>query len=123
VNRFLAYFLVVLMLLQSFGRELLVLDYELNKAQVTELYCVNKARPQLHCNGKCHLARQLRKTEGSDQKAPAGLAKVKYEVLPTSPLVLAAPRHWRPAAPRFAPRPPACYAFAPLSGVFRPPLA
>ena len=78
MHRFLAFFLVALMLLQILGQEVLVVDYQLNKARITELYCVNKARPQLHCNGKCHLAQQLRKADGADKKAPAGaVAKVK----------------------------------------------
>ena len=72
VPRFSALFLVVLVLLQTLGREVLVMNYQLNKARITELYCVNKARPQLHCNGKCHLAKQLRKADNDNKKAPAG---------------------------------------------------
>jgi hypothetical protein len=111
------------MLLQTLGREVLVLDYELNKARITELYCVNKERPQLMCNGKCHLAKQLRKADGADKKAPAGVAgKVKYEVLPTVALVLRLPQRW--------PLPARCYPamrvalcpLAPGGDVFRPPL-
>ncbi len=121
MNRFLAYFLTALLLLQTLGPELLVVNYELNKAQITARYCVNKARPALHCNGQCHLARQLRKTEGPDKKAPA--AKLKFEVLP-APALLAfrAPRRWPRAARPYAARPAACYTDAPATGVFRPPL-
>ncbi|GAB3312111.1 hypothetical protein ACFQT0_12330 [Hymenobacter humi] len=112
------------MLLQTLGREVLVLDYQLNKARITELYCVNKARPQLKCNGKCHLAKQLRAVDASEKKAPAGsLAKVKYEVLATAAFALLELRHWpRPA--RHYPTPArACYASAHSAGVFRPPLS
>ncbi|WP_201987506.1 hypothetical protein [Hymenobacter rubidus] len=123
MTRFLAYFLTALMLLQTLGQEVLVVDYQLNKARITAQYCVNKARPQLHCNGKCHLAQQLRKAENGDKKAPAGAqAKVKYEVLPTAPLVLAAVRHWPLPARRY-PTPRAAHCAAvPGVGVFRPPL-
>jgi len=121
VNRFLAYFLTALLLLQTLGPELLVVNYELNKAQITAQYCVNKARPALHCNGQCHLARQLRKAEGPDKKAPA--AKVKFEVLPASArLAFGAPRCWPPVARRYAALPAARYADALAAGVFRPPL-
>jgi len=121
VNRFLAFFLAALMLLQTLGREVLVVDYQLNKARITALYCVNKARPTLHCNGKCHLAKQLRKTEG-DPKAPAGaVAKVKFEVLPTTGPELPRP-HWRPAVPvRYPALAAARWAPVPATGVFRPP--
>lgn len=120
----LAYLLCALLLFQSFGRELLVVSYELNKADITARYCVNKARPQLHCDGKCHLARQLRKTDGADRKAPAGsVAKVKFEVLPTAArLAFSAPRRWPQALPPFAAATAARYADAPAASVFRPPL-
>jgi len=56
VNRLLALFLAALVLLQALGQEVLVVDYRLHKARITEQYCVNKARPRLHCDGKCRLA-------------------------------------------------------------------
>lgn len=33
--------------------------YELNIDYIIEKYCVNKEKPQLECNGKCHLTNQL----------------------------------------------------------------
>lgn len=33
--------------------------YELNIDYITEKFCENKAKPQLQCNGKCHLAKEL----------------------------------------------------------------
>jgi hypothetical protein len=123
VKRFLAFFLTALMLLQTLGQEVLVVNYQLNKARITELYCINKARPQLKCNGKCHLAKQLRKTNGSDKKAPVeGMAKVKYEVLPTAALVLAVPQHWPLPARHFPALWVAGCATGTGLGVFHPPL-
>ena len=123
MTRFLAFFLTALMLLQTLGQEVLVVDYQLNKAKITAQFCVNKARPQLHCNGKCHLAKQLRKAEGGDKKAPTeAQAKVKYEVLPTVAFELAAPRRWPRPARRFAALVPAACAAGTALSVFRPPL-
>ena len=121
--RLLAYFLTALLLLQTLGPEVLVLNYQLNKAAITARYCVNKARPQLRCNGKCHLAQQLRKAEGGDKKAPAAtVAKVKFEVLPTAAFTLPGLRRWPRAARHFArPLVARCVAGRP-PGVFRPPL-
>lgn len=123
MSRFLAYFLTTLLLLQTLGPEMLVLNYQLNKTAITARYCVNKARPQLHCNGKCHLAQQLRKAEGSDKKAPAETrARVKFDVLPTAACVLPPLRRWPRPAPRFArPQVARCVAGRTM-GVFRPPL-
>ena len=123
MKRLLAYFLTCLLLLQTLSPELLVVNYELNKTRITTQYCVNKARPALHCNGQCHLAKQLRKTEGTDKKAPVAFAKGKFEVLPAAgSFVLRAPRRWPVAARHYAARPAARYADAPAPGVFRPPL-
>ncbi len=33
--------------------------FELNIDDIIETYCVNKEKPQLQCNGKCHLTKQL----------------------------------------------------------------
>ncbi|WP_152559758.1 hypothetical protein [Hymenobacter sp. IS2118] len=114
------------MLLQTLGREVLVLDYQLNKVRITELYCVNKARPKLHCNGKCYLMQQLRQADSSDKKAPAGTtAKVKYEVLPQAAFRFVAGPLARRAleAGRYPVLVLARAAAVPETGVFRPPLA
>jgi hypothetical protein len=122
VARVLAYFLTLLILLQTFSQELLVVDYQVNKARITRLYCVNKARPKLHCDGKCYLAQQLRKAENAEKKAPVGMAKVKYEVLPMQAVCLPMPaRHWPPVARRFPCIPAALYAFVPADGLLHPP--
>jgi hypothetical protein len=120
VARILAYFLTTLMLLQTFGQELVVLDYQVHKARITELFCVNKARPQLHCNGKCHLAKKLRKAADAESKAP-GVAKVKYEALPSLRPVFAAPVSLPAAPERFARFRALHYAFTPAHSIFHPP--
>ncbi len=124
MTRFLALFLVLLVLLQSFGSELLVASYTLNKTAITARYCVNKARPQLRCQGRCHLARQLRRAAGADPQAPAqGKATLKFEALPTAALRLpVAPRRWPLPARRYARPTAAPLAEGPLAGVFRPPV-
>ena len=33
--------------------------YQLNIDYIIETYCVNKSKPELQCNGKCHLAKQI----------------------------------------------------------------
>lgn len=40
--------------------------YELNIDYIIETYCINKEKPELQCNGKCHLAKQLQLTKSSD---------------------------------------------------------
>lgn len=125
MTRFFALFLAVLVLLQTFSRELLVLDYQARKAEITRLFCVNKDKPRLHCNGKCHLRRQLGKATDTESKAPgAGFAKIKYEVLAPLPSFELGTRVISyPKTVRFAPRVASCYAFSPVHGIFHPPTA
>jgi len=38
-----------------------LVDYAFNKEKITRVYCVNKDKPVMHCNGKCHLMKELKK--------------------------------------------------------------
>ncbi|WP_337043918.1 hypothetical protein [Emticicia sp. 17c] len=49
---------------------LICLDYELRKDFIIKNYCVNKNRPELHCDGKCFLAKKIKtETEKEEQSA------------------------------------------------------
>ncbi|MCD8528555.1 MAG: hypothetical protein LRY27_00890 [Chitinophagales bacterium] len=39
--------------------------------QLTETFCVNKDKPEMHCNGKCHLKSAFEKTEQQQQNNKA----------------------------------------------------
>jgi autonomous glycyl radical cofactor GrcA len=41
----------------------IVAHWKINQAAITQKYCVNKAKPALKCNGKCHLKKQLQQAE------------------------------------------------------------
>ena len=117
-----AYLLAGLVLLQTFSRELLVADFVLNRAAITQQFCVNKSRPMLHCDGKCYFAKQLKKQEERQSKS-AGPLKERLDMLPTA-FGSWQPRAARPvaaAAPRYGRLVPGRYA-APLGAVFHPPL-
>ncbi|GGD17572.1 hypothetical protein [Hyunsoonleella pacifica] len=45
--------------------------FELNIDYIIETYCVNKEKPSLQCNGKCHLANQLSLVSNVDTKEDA----------------------------------------------------
>lgn len=44
-----------------------VVDYMVNYDYIKNELCVNKEKPQLHCNGKCHLAKELAKASESSE--------------------------------------------------------
>ncbi len=46
---------------ESFQTNLIELYYRLHTAAITQEFCINKNKPQMHCNGQCHLAKELKK--------------------------------------------------------------
>ena len=44
-----------------------VLDYLVNYDYVSTVLCENKDKPKMHCNGKCHLMKELAKEAESEK--------------------------------------------------------
>ena len=42
-----------------------VIHYILHKKYYAEVLCVNKDKPKMHCNGKCHLKKELKEKENN----------------------------------------------------------
>jgi hypothetical protein len=60
--------IVVIVALALFLKPILpVLDYIINYDYIANVLCENKAKPQLQCNGKCHLMKELAK-ESENEK-------------------------------------------------------
>lgn len=47
-----------------------ILDYAANYDFIVSNLCENKDKPELECNGKCYLSKQLAKEAGSDEDNP-----------------------------------------------------
>lgn len=64
--------------------------YELNKKYVATKLCENRDKPKMHCNGKCYLKKQLKKTE-ENSKAPTSKSErfeMVYFIMPAKPFEL-----------------------------------
>lgn len=48
-------------------------DYAINKEYIAEVLCENQDEPELHCNGICHLKKQLKKAEEKEKEAPVSI--------------------------------------------------
>lgn len=64
------------MLFQSFSKVVILTEFKINQNYIARNLCVNRNKPELHCNGKCHLRKQLAKDD-AEQNAP--LSKIKFE--------------------------------------------
>jgi hypothetical protein len=122
VNTFFSYLLISLVLLQTFSREVLVVDFTLHRVSITARYCVNKDRPMLHCDGKCYFAKQLSKQQERESKLPNAL-KERLEMLPTafSGLVPVALVRWATAPIGYSSFESAWLPDSALQGIFHPP--
>ena len=47
-----------------------VIDYLVNKDYIAKNLCVNKDNPKSCCKGKCHMVKQLQKTNQNPEKDP-----------------------------------------------------
>lgn len=67
------------LLLQTFGKELVLAQFMLNRDYIANVLCINKARPQLACHGQCQLMKEMTKETKKEQNGNA--VKDKYEVV------------------------------------------
>ena len=51
-------------------KSFVTVSYFINQAEIIELFCINKEKPQLKCDGKCHLAIQLTEIENDTEENP-----------------------------------------------------
>lgn len=65
--RFCTYMLLVALTLQSFYRSIMAVDYQINLPDYIAK-CINKDKPQLHCNGQCVLMEKIREKEKEETK-------------------------------------------------------
>ena len=78
-RNFIALLLVTLFLVQSFTRTFIYLNYQANKDYISNVLCENKAKKEMHCEGKCHLKKELQK-EDKKESTPTGSSKEKFEI-------------------------------------------
>jgi len=66
-------------LAQIFSRALIVADYYANTGKYA-VNCVNKAKPMMHCNGKCQMMKKLKQEEKKDAENPERKPENKNEI-------------------------------------------
>jgi hypothetical protein len=58
--------LMIAMLFQTFSKTIVFVSWEANRDFISKNLCENRNRPMMHCNGKCHLRKQLEAGEQKD---------------------------------------------------------
>ena len=83
VKLFLCAFVLLAFICQLFNRALIITSYYANTASYAK-NCENKAKPMLHCNGKCQMLKKIRSEEKKDQENPERRAENKNELVLSS---------------------------------------
>jgi hypothetical protein len=105
INKILVPLLFFIVLNATMKNSIMLLLYEYQTDLFVELFCENKSRPQLHCNGKCKMAKLYKEQQEEEaehmirelQQAPIYILPISISRIPTA--------HFfeRPRAKRYLP--------------------
>ncbi len=79
LRRLISVILILSVISSNFSLVLVCASFELNKKYIAKNLCENRDRPWLHCNGKCVLARKVKKAEEKEAKETS--KTTKYEAM------------------------------------------
>jgi hypothetical protein len=99
-------------------------EYAVNYQYISEELCVNKKNINLHCNGKCYLAKKLSKTTDTDSsplsKGKNSVQKVLDFYIPTEVFKTSIENNFSFPNLNFTYK--TGYTFLFLKNIFRPPI-
>lgn len=78
-----AFIFLAAILAQTFSRTFVIADYYTNTSKYIK-NCENKARPKMHCNGKCQMMKRLQQEEKKDQENPERKSEKTNEIILSS---------------------------------------
>jgi hypothetical protein len=69
VKKWVLLLIIASFLTQPTVKTVLYIQWKINQQEITRIYCINKNKPEMQCNGKCHLAQKMRKIEADYQQS------------------------------------------------------
>ncbi len=66
MKQIVSYILILIYALIIISPALPMVDYVVNYKHISQDLCENKDKPWMHCNGKCHLKKEIKKVMGND---------------------------------------------------------
>lgn len=63
----LVHLLIFTTLTANFSQVFVQAGFELNEHYIVSKLCINRDKPQMHCNGKCYLMRKLKQAEQKEK--------------------------------------------------------
>jgi len=80
LKQLIAFILILAFAAQTFNQITIVVDYYVNTSSFAK-NCENKAKPMLHCNGRCQMMKKLKQEENKDKQNPERRSENKNEVI------------------------------------------
>ncbi len=68
MRSFIAYILLAAIMLPTLSPWGTIAYYKLNREYIAKVLCENRKRPELHCDGKCYLAKKLKQQQEKQDK-------------------------------------------------------
>lgn len=65
----------------------ILISWKINQTYISENLCINKDKPEMNCNGKCHLQKQLKSVEEKQDNTDKTSLPLKLKVLETDNFV------------------------------------
>ncbi len=69
MRRGIAIFFTLIMLSVSFKEIVQYAAFKLNQDSISALFCINKDKPELKCDGKCYLKKSIQATEKENKQS------------------------------------------------------
>lgn len=115
---------IFLTLYMAFRPLIPLVEYAVNYDYISTVLCINKSKPELHCNGKCYVSKELAKTNDTDS-SPLNKAKnsgQKILDICTLPEITSVQNTVRFSSLRFIFLYETAYSFLFLKHIFKPPV-
>ena len=76
----LAHILIFFTLTANFSQVFVRAGFELNENYIVSKLCINRDKPQMHCNGKCYLMRKLKQAEQKEKNKEHENQRSMYQI-------------------------------------------
>ncbi|WP_312422291.1 hypothetical protein [Epilithonimonas sp.] len=117
-----ALFSICIVLIVALRPVLPLLDYAINYTYIQKNICENRAKPELNCNGKCYLAKQISGSSQNPNKQSVLKVSIISETFTAEDILTVQIPDFKAGADDPYASDPSLYQYLAISGIFRPPL-
>lgn len=80
MQRLIAIALILIVTLPVMHKAIVITNYIVDYDYISQVLCINKEEPELQCNGKCHLNKELNKAESSEDNDSKNNSRTNLEI-------------------------------------------